>query len=225
MILCIVALVVFAVLGVFSVRYRQLAWEAFDCVARKVTLRPCETRLDERIRAKLIAKTMKYSPRTAALLSRHFEPLSFLFTILFFASMGYSAYGIYNLIMLGTCDPVSGNCIFSPLIDNQTNATIPPGKQPCGLTDFVEFYGEGCPHCKKMVPIVEQVEIETGVTFQKLEVWHNDTNRGIMLQYAGDIERDCGFLGVPAFISMKTNRSVCGEMSADRLKRFILENG
>jgi hypothetical protein len=30
---------------------------------------------------------------------------------------------------------------------------------------------------------------------------------------------------VPAFISLKTNKSVCGEMTADNLKQFILQNG
>lgn len=222
MVLCIVALVVFAVLGIFSVSYRKLAIEAFDCVVRKVTLRPCESKLDERIRAKIIAHTLKFSPGVATAINKNFEALSMLFTIIFFVSLGYTIYGAYNLFTLGTCEPGSGNCIFSSLV-NKTNQT---GLPPCGLQGFVEFYGAECPHCLKMIPIIEQVENETGVTFQKLEVWHNDTNRNIMLDYhAKDIERDCGFLGVPAFVSIKTNKSVCGEMSSDQLKQFILENG
>lgn len=226
MVLCIVALIVFAILGIFSVRYRRLAGDAFGCVTRMVTLRPCDTKLDERIRAKLLANTLKFSPSLAGALNKHFHGLSWIFTALFFASLAYTAYGAYNLFTIGTCDPTNpANCIFTPFLTNQTNQTPTDGKLPCGLTGFVEFYGEECPHCKKMIPIVEQVEKETGVTFQKLEVWHNETNVGIMALHADDITRDCKFLGVPAFVSMKTNKSVCGEMSADKLKRFILENG
>lgn len=225
MVLCIVALIVFGFLSIFSVKYRSIAKEALECTLRKITLRPCETKLDERIRAKIVAKTLKYSPRTAYFINKNFELLSLIFTAAFFISLIYTVYSIYNLITLGTCDPISGNCVFASLIDNQTNKTLPPGKSPCGLTTFIEFYGAECPHCQKMVPIVEKVEKESGVIFQKLEVWHNDTNRETMLYYAKDIERDCGFLGVPTFFSTKTNRSVCGEMTVEKLKRFILENG
>jgi thiol-disulfide isomerase/thioredoxin len=228
MVLCIVALIVFAVLGIFSVRYRRLAEDAFGCVTRMVTLRPCDTKLDERIRAKILAKTLKFSPSLAGALNKHFHGLSWIFTALFFASLLYTAYGAYNLFTIGTCDPADpASCIFTPFLTNQTqtNQTLPDGKLPCGLTGFVEFYGAECPHCKKMMPIVEHVENETGVAFQKLEVWHNETNVGIMALHAEDITRDCGNMFVPAFLSLKTNKSVCGEMSADKLKRFILENG
>jgi len=226
MVLCIVALVVFAFLGIFSVRYRRLAGEAFDCVVRMATLRPCDTKLDERIRAKMMAKTFKYSPAAAAALNKNFKALSWIFMILFFASLGYTIYGAYNLLTIGTCDPANpASCIFTPFFTNQTNQPLPSDKPPCGLTGFVEFYGAECPHCKKMVPIVEQVEKDTGVTFQKLEVWHNETNVGIMALHADEITRDCGNMFVPAFLSLKTNKSICGEISADKLKQFILENG
>ena len=211
-------------MSIFSAKYRPLAAEAFDCVFRKMTLRKCETGLDQRIKGGIIGGLMVHNEKAAGFVFKHFESMSFTFTVLFFASMLYSGYSIYNLIVLGTCDPVSGNCVFTPLLNGTTNQTQ-DGKPPCGLEGFVEFYGEECPHCLKMKPILEQVEKETGVTFQKLEVWHNDTNREIMLLHTKEMERDCGFLGVPAFISMKTERAVCGEMTADKLKQFILQNG
>ncbi|VVB73523.1 Uncharacterised protein [uncultured archaeon] len=223
MVLCIVALVVFAVLSIFSAKYRPLAAEAFDCVFRKMTLRKCETGLDQRIKGEIIGKLMMHNENAAGFVFKHFESISFAFTALFFASLLYSGYSVYNLFTLGTCDPSGGNCVFSPLVNgtvaNQT------GKPPCGLEGFVEFYGAECPHCLKMKPIVEQVESETGVNFTKLEVWHNESNVAVMQLHAADIERDCKFLGVPAFIGLKTNKSVCGEMTADKLKQFILENG
>jgi thiol-disulfide isomerase/thioredoxin len=220
MVLCIVALVVFAVLGIFSVGYRKLAIEAFDCVIRKATLRPCESGLEDRMRAKIVAETLKRHEGAAALINKNFETLSLIFTILFFASLGYTLYSVYNLITLGTCEP-GGNCIFAP-----PGKPTPPGVNTCNITaTFVEFYGEECPHCKKMIPIIQQVENETGIAFLKLEVWHNDTNQEHMSMHASDIERDCGLVGVPTFLSTKTNKSVCGEMTADTLKQFIRENG
>jgi len=76
-----------------------------------------------------------------------------------------------------------------------------------------------------MVPIVAQVENDTGVQFEKMEIWYNDTNKAFYRDYQDYITRDCGFLGVPTFLSLKTNRSICGEKSADELERFIIENG
>lgn len=107
-----------------------------------------------------------------------------------------------------------------------TNNTAPVTKS-VGATaeNIIEFYGEECPHCKNMVSTVNQVEQEMGISFEKLEVWHNNANQQVMLAYANDLKRDCGGLGVPAFYSTKTKKAVCGEMSADALKAFVLSNG
>jgi thiol-disulfide isomerase/thioredoxin len=230
MVLCIVALVIFGVLSIFSARYRQLTGEAFNCVVRKITLRPCDTKLDEKIRAKILAKVLRHSPQAASFLNKNFEVLSIVFTVIFFASLGYTIYSLYNLLVFGTCDPVTGNCVFVPPTNSvvtqiQLNGTNYTGKPPCGLEGFIEFYGAECPHCAKMKPILEKVEIETGVNFTKLEIWHNDTNRDIFLTHADSIQKDCGVLGVPTFYSVKTDRAICGEINEARLKRFILENG
>ena len=217
--MCVVALVVFAVLGLFSARYRSLAGEAFACVGRKLALRPCESNLEDRMKAKIVSTAINHSPRVAGFVNRNFEPLSWVFTLIFFASFAYSAYALYNLATLGTCDPVSGQCVFAPQAGNAT-------QNVCNITsDFIEFYGAECPHCQTMVPVVAAVEADTGVSFYKLETWHNDTNREVMLSYSTEIQRDCGFLGVPAFVSTKNRKAVCGEMTADQLKQFIIANG
>ena len=49
--ICFVALIVFGILGIFSAKYREIAREAFSCVFLKMTLRKCDSRLDERLRA------------------------------------------------------------------------------------------------------------------------------------------------------------------------------
>jgi len=109
MVICIIALVIFSILGIGSLRYRRLAAEAFECTFRMVTFRPCSTKLDERIRARLTAKLMKI-PVVAKFVYKNFIVLSWIFVIIFFASLGYSTNGIYNLIVHGTCDPGSTNC-------------------------------------------------------------------------------------------------------------------
>jgi thiol-disulfide isomerase/thioredoxin len=211
-------MVVFGVLGIFSAKYRALAKEAFGCFFKTIQLKPCDSKLDQRMKSKLTAKIMRYSPWLAKVIYKNFEVLSWVFTILFFASLAYSAYSVYNLVVYGSCSPGSF-CIFNPGV----NVT---GSNVCNITGkFIEFYGEGCPHCNKMVPIVAEVENETGVHFEKLEVWYNETNKKFYLSYGEEISRDCKFLGIPTFMSLKTNRSICGEMSADDLKRFIIENG
>jgi hypothetical protein len=112
MVICIVALVVFSIMGIFSIGYRKLAKEAFDCTFRMITFRPCRSTLDERIRARLTSKLMK-TPPLAKFIYKNFKTLSWMFVIIFFASLGYSSHGIYNLIVHGTCTPGSDNCPFA----------------------------------------------------------------------------------------------------------------
>ncbi len=50
---CVVALVVLSIMGIFSASNRALAKEAFDCVFRRITLRPCPTGFDEKIKARV----------------------------------------------------------------------------------------------------------------------------------------------------------------------------
>ncbi|MBI5229385.1 thioredoxin family protein [Candidatus Micrarchaeota archaeon] len=217
--ICLIALVVFAVLGIFSAKYRTLAREAADCVFRRMTLRPCVTGFDQRMKGEIVVRSFAVHPRIASFANKHFEVLSWIFMILMFLSFGYTVYGLYNLVTLGTCDPISGHCIFNPGKKNITDNI-------CNITGkFIEFYGAECPHCQKMIPIVQQVEAETGVSFEKLETWHNETNLNFMQQYGREIEQGCGFMGVPTFFSLKTKKAVCGELSPEALKRFIRENG
>lgn len=55
--LCLAALVVFSILGIFSASYRPLAREAFNCVFRKMTLRSCNTGFDQKIKTKLTSNS------------------------------------------------------------------------------------------------------------------------------------------------------------------------
>jgi hypothetical protein len=110
--ICLIALFVFAVLGIFSTKYRQLAKEAFRCVFLKIQFKPCDVELDTKIKSTLTSKLLRRSPRAAKFVYKRFELLSLVFTILFFASLAYTVYGLYNLFTIGTCDPNSDFCMF-----------------------------------------------------------------------------------------------------------------
>lgn len=107
MVICIVALVVFSILGIFSAKWRKVAKEAFKCVFKMIQFKPCDVGLEDKIKSKVTAKLMKMWPSGARAFYKNFKVLSWIFTIAFFASLIYSAYGIGNLILFGSCEPGS----------------------------------------------------------------------------------------------------------------------
>lgn len=174
MVFCIVAMVVFGFLGIFSARYRTYAREAFRCFARLATLRPCNTQFDQEMKARITARLMVRSPRLARGVYAHFGAISIVFAIVMFASLGYSAYSAYNLVALGTCDPSSpGQCIFNPAepntvtcpFENLTPASGVPAvggflnienANVSGINGkpLVYFFGTTwCPHCNWERPL------------------------------------------------------------------------
>lgn len=154
MVLCIVALPVFAILSIFSAKYRALARRALDCVVRKVTLRPCETGLDEEIKAQSLAGIMRLSPSAAGFVNKNFQAFSFLFAILFAASLVFTAQGLFNFVVYGNCNgPEGGFCIYNGLQNPaflKTPTTlqgIRAGNANASITVF-EFGCYTCPYTK-----------------------------------------------------------------------------
>ncbi len=117
MVLCIIAFFVLAVMSIFSAKYRPMAKEAFGCVFKTIMLKPCDTGLDDRIKADVVSKVLKVSPTAAKFTNRHFTFLSWVFVLLTLVSMAYSAAGAYNFYFYGNCDgPEStGACILNDL--------------------------------------------------------------------------------------------------------------
>ena len=115
--ICLIAMVVFAILGIFSAKYRAFAKEAFSCVFRRVTLRKCNTAFDQKMKAKISARLMKRSEKAGKLVFRHFDAISWVFTILMIVSFLLVANSVYNLAVYGSCDPHSTECIFNPEAD------------------------------------------------------------------------------------------------------------
>jgi len=118
MVICIVALVVLGVLGIFSAKCRKWAREAASCVGRMATLRPCETGFDDKVKAVITTALMSRHQGFARFTHRHFKAISWTFMIVFVLSLGYSTYTVYNLAVYGSCDPVHPDqCIFNPQQD------------------------------------------------------------------------------------------------------------
>ncbi len=83
---------------------------------------------------------------------------------------------------------------------------------------LIWFHGRECPHCKKLAPVVEQFEAETGLKVVRLEVWHNEENAGLMRSLAEVIAPACGGdLGVPSFYNEATGKAICGRIDMDKL--------
>ena len=81
------------------------------------------------------------------------------------------------------------------------------------MNKLVMFHGQECPHCKKMMPLVDKMIAEEGVEIEKLEVWHDEGNADKMRSYRDIIAPKCGGqLRVPTFINTETEDLFCGEV-------------
>ena len=121
MVLCLIALPLFAILGIFSATYRQLAREAFICVFKKIKLEPCDTGLDTRIKTSVVGPIFKVSQTAGKFVYRNFTFLSWIFVLLSIATILGVAYGGYNYYLYGNCNGAdsTGFCVFDPSGANQ----------------------------------------------------------------------------------------------------------
>ena len=174
--ICIIALVVFGILGIFSAYYRRIALEAWDCVFRRITLRKCESNLDQRLKAGITGRLMKRTPRLAGKVFKHFEMISWAFTILMILSIVYSGIGIYNYAKYGNCNgkDETGFCIFDPLNTGSNGASVLEGadknklKTPSVGDDpfigpenakltIIEYGCYSCPYTKAAEPVRKEI--------------------------------------------------------------------
>lgn len=80
---------------------------------------------------------------------------------------------------------------------------------------LLDFYGQECPHCIAMMPLIDKLEKEKGVKVERYEVWHNAENAEKLKQYD---KGQCG--GVPFFINTETNAVICGEAPYEELVKW-----
>jgi len=179
---CLVALIIFSILGIFSATHRRLAKEAVECVFRRITFRPCQTGFREKIKGRILAKLLNRSTLAARLFNRHFELLAWVFFILMIGSSFWVVKGGYNFYVYGSCNGLNkdGFCLFDPAGDNHKVSAVDnicseeepsedaltlsglnidqfPNKQ-AGSGDKLVFIGcYGCDYSRRAYPIIQKL--------------------------------------------------------------------
>lgn len=136
---CLLALIIFSILGIFSASQRVLAKEAFDCVFKRITFRPCNANFQEKIKGKILAKLITRSTFLTKMVNKHYEILSWIFFILMLGSTIWVLRGGYNFYVYGSCNGLneSGFCAFDPSGENNKVTTL-GDNATCGLTQKSE---------------------------------------------------------------------------------------
>ncbi len=170
MVLCIVAAFVFAVMSIFSAKYRPLAKEGFRCVFRTLMLKPCDTGLDEKIKSQLVSSLLRF-PALAKFVNKQFTVLSWIFVILSVASFAYMIYGAYNFWQFGNCEgpDVVNACVLNDLTGDYGRFSAPTDLvtptsyaglaygNPNAPHKVIEFGCFTCPYTKKAEDTVQQL--------------------------------------------------------------------
>jgi len=156
-------------MSIFSAKYRPLAREGLRCVFRTITMKPCDTGMDERLKAELVSSVLRVWPPAARLVNRHFTALSWFFVIITLASMVYSAYGIYNFYFYGNCDGPNSSrgCIINDITGDYGRFSAPTdliaptdyrgisAGNPNASIRIVEFGCFTCPYTAEAEPTVQ----------------------------------------------------------------------
>jgi len=106
--ICFIALIVFAILAIFSTKYRAYFKEALDCVARKATLRKCTTSFDKKMKMKVTSKISKRNKKVGRIVYKNFDIITWIITIvsiiIMIYSLWYGVFGVYNFYAFGNCN-------------------------------------------------------------------------------------------------------------------------
>jgi hypothetical protein len=129
---CIIAFIVLSILGIFSASNRVLAREALDCVLKRITLRPCTTGFDQKMKAKILGTLIGRSEKSARFINKYFELLSWIFFILLLSSSIMAINGTYLYYRYGSCNGLNqtGVCLYDPKGDSNKVSTIDANCDP-----------------------------------------------------------------------------------------------
>ncbi len=150
--ICIIAMVVFGILGIFSASYRVIAKEAFNCVFKKITFRKCDTGLDTRLKSQITGKFLKFSPRLGKTVYKYFEVFSWVLLILTLVTFYFMSLGLYNYVVYGNCNGPNSNefCIYDPLGTNKPQ-NVTTGSV-CAIPGSAQTKELNAPPIGKLVP-------------------------------------------------------------------------
>ncbi|MFA4820096.1 MAG: DsbA family protein [Candidatus Aenigmatarchaeota archaeon] len=169
MVFCIVGLVIFGILGIFSAKYRRYFRESLHCMRRQLMLKACDTQFDQEMKSKISAKISKKSPSLARFIFRRFVLLSWILLIIMLVSVASLAYGFYNFVAYGNCNGPDSNdfCIYNALLGSVEDKTAaikplgPDGNPTIGSSDapvkIVEVGCFSCPFTKKAETFRKQI--------------------------------------------------------------------
>lgn len=188
---CIVAFIVLSIIGVFSASHRTLAKEAFDCVFRRITFKPCNTGFKEKIQAQLTGQLLLKSVPVARFVNKHFEVLSWILFISTILSIFWTGKGLYNFYMYGSCNGLnkSGFCALDPTGENNKTSQLGgtcalgegderkvsladvdlstfPVKYSNDSKDTLVFIGcYNCDYTRKAYPIIKDLLVKNKVNY------------------------------------------------------------
>jgi protein-disulfide isomerase len=192
---CVISAIVLSIMGIFSASNRVLAKEALDCVFRRVTLRPCNTGFDQKMKARLLGTVITRSEKAARFLNRNFEYIAWIFFALLLSSGIFTLRGFYLFYTTGSCNGLNdtGLCVFDPTGKNNETSIIDEGCRPgdpvtgTALTlDYTDLSGFptlnpedpdkivfigcfACDYTRKAYPLVKELVEKTGASLTFLE--------------------------------------------------------
>ena len=102
---CIAAFIILGILAIFSAKYRRMARQAWSCVARRLTLRPCDTNFKDEVKNRLLAPIALKKPRLMKAANIGIELAAFLLVVLTIWSLYTVVKSGLNLYVYGTCNP------------------------------------------------------------------------------------------------------------------------
>lgn len=84
---------------------------------------------------------------------------------------------------------------YNVITANPDGQTEQPGPTETG--EIILFYGQECPHCQDLEEWIESNRIKEKVSFQELEVYHNEENLNLLAEKARFCELDENAIGIP----------------------------
>lgn len=209
---CIVSALVLSIMGIFSASNRQLAKEAFDCVFKRITFRPCTTGFDEKMKAKILGVVITRSEGAARFLNKNFERIAWVSFLIMLTALFFFVRGLFLFYTTGSCNGVNntGFCVFDPTgKNNETSINescpvpipgqeIVPSLQGIDLSPWVKVTGAdgkeivmiGCYHCdytRKSWPSIMKLIDQYNPSFTYINVPTKEPDNSFsVLQYCVD---------------------------------------